>query len=132
VSSPPGMASHITTTTKGTEMHDTTPQYSAGSPLKRLIGACALASSLLFTGCVMDLNKLASDLQRPAVEFTHADQWRCEESVKIPDGAKVEDCSRCVNTSRGAETVAIAKVEQSVRSGGAVLLCPSRAWVADR
>jgi hypothetical protein len=98
----------------------------------RLLPLLPVVALLLLPGCVLDLNKLASDLKRPTVEFAHADQWRCEESVKIPDGAKVEECSRCVNASREVQAVSIAKVEQSVRVGGSVMLCSTRAWVSDR
>jgi hypothetical protein len=91
-----------------------------------------LAAILLLPGCMLDLNKLATDLKKPDVTFARSDQWRCEEEVKIPTGNSVETCSRCVNASREPQPVSIAKVEQSVRTGGSVMLCPTRAWVSDR
>jgi hypothetical protein len=102
------------------------------TPITRLFALSATTALLSLSACAVDLKKLASDLKRPAMDFTHADQWRCDEQVKTPDGAKVEECSRCVNTSRGTETISIAKVEQSVRPGGSVMLCPTHAWVSDR
>jgi hypothetical protein len=106
-------------------------EYPSLTHLRSLMSAVAL-SAIVLTGCMLDLNKLATDLKKLDVTFARSDQWRCEEEGKIPSGNSVETCSRCINASREPQPVSIAKVEQSVRTGGSVMLCPTRAWVSDR
>jgi hypothetical protein len=67
--------------------------------LTRLFALTATTALLSLSACAIDLNKLATDLQRPEVAFTHADAWRCDEQVKIPNGAKVDECSRSRSSS---------------------------------
>jgi hypothetical protein len=103
---------------------------SALNLLVTVLVICLLASIALFlTSCAVDLNQLSRNLKKPDVSFARADQWRCDEEIKIPNGAAVDTCSRCVNAGREPQPVTIANVEQTVKSGGSVMLCPTRAWV---
>jgi hypothetical protein len=89
-------------------------------PPKALVMLAML--TLPLAGCAIDVAKLAKDLQRPKVEFAQSFNWRCEESVKVPHGNTVEECSRCRNAATTPQTVTIAKVDASVKPVGSVLM----------
>jgi hypothetical protein len=80
---------------------------------------------VLSAGCAVDLSAIAREMKKPTVVFESAASWSCAESMKIPVGSTVEECSICRNRVSTPQRVTIKSVPTDVAAGGSVLVCPS-------
>jgi hypothetical protein len=81
---------------------------------------CTLALPL--AGCVLDVNRLASDLKKPKVVFSTPAAWRCDReksTVPTADG-RLEPCTLCTNIARTPQALSINKSEHTVPAQGRV------------
>ena len=100
----------------------------------RIVPSLALFVTLTvpLTGCVMDLNKIASDLRKPTVVFATPASWRCmQEKATLPTGnGTLEPCTVCVNITATPQAVTINKTEHRAEPNGTVALCETNAFVS--
>ena len=98
----------------------------ARDAIDRLLPLLPVAAVLLILpSCALDLSAVARELKRPTVVFESAESWSCAESMKIPVGSTVEECSICRNRVSMPQRVTIKSVPTDVAAGGSVLVCPS-------
>jgi hypothetical protein len=82
----------------------------------RLSFLVSALSLVLLTGCLLDLNRSASDRQQPSVVFATPAAWRCNrEKSTVPTAeGRLEPCTICQNIARTPQAVTINKTEQTV------------------
>jgi hypothetical protein len=91
---------------------------------------CTLALPL--AGCVLDVNRLASDLKKPKVVFSTPAAWRCDrEKSTVPTAeGRLEPCTICTNIARTPQALSINKTEHTVPAQGHVAMCETSAFVS--
>jgi hypothetical protein len=91
---------------------------------------CTLALPL--AGCVLDLNRSASGLQKPKVVFATPAAWRCDrEKSTVPTAeGRREPCTICTNIARTPQALSINKTEHTVPAQGDVAMCETSAFVS--
>jgi hypothetical protein len=110
---------------------DTRPK---GVPIKKILTAavCTAFLALPLAGCVLDVNRLASDLKKPKVVFPTPAAERCEReksTVPTADG-RLEPRTICTNIARTPQALTINKAEHSVPAQGHVAMCETSAFVS--
>lgn len=103
-----------------------------GVPPRRIILKAALICTLalLLAGGVLDVNRLASDRQKPKVTFALPAAWRCDrQQSALPTAeGRLEPCTVCQNMARTPQAVTINKTEQPVPPQGHVAMCHTSAF----
>lgn len=91
-----------------------------------------LTVPVLMAGCVMDINKFAADLRKPAVVFDMPGAWRCsQEKAVLPTAeGKLEPCVVCTNIGGTPQAVSINKALHTVEPQGTVATCETNAFVS--
>jgi hypothetical protein len=91
---------------------------------------CTLALPL--AGCVLDLNRSASDRQKPKVVLATPAAWRCDrEKSTVPTAeGRLEPCTICTNIARTPQALSINKTEHTVPAQGHVAMCETSAFVS--
>jgi hypothetical protein len=100
----------------------------------RIITTAAWICTLAFPlgGCVLDLNRSASDRQKPTVVFATPAAWRCDrEKSTVPTAeGRLEPCTICTNIARNSQGLSINKTEHTVPAQGHVAMCETSAFVS--
>jgi hypothetical protein len=80
----------------------------------------------------MDLNRFASDPQKPKVVFATPAAWRCnrEKSTVPTVEGRLEPCTICTNIARTSQALSINKTSHTVPVQGHVAMCEASAFVS--
>jgi hypothetical protein len=98
----------------------------------RLSFLVSALSLVLLTGCLLDMNRWASDRQTPKVVFSTPAAWRCDrEKSTVPTAeGRLEPCTICTKITRTPQAVSINKTEHTVPAQGHVAMCETSAFVS--
>jgi hypothetical protein len=88
-------------------------------------------SLVVFTGCVVDLNKTLQNLAKPSVAFETPTDWDCPDTtVRLPGRSGIQECSGCRNATKAVSVVTIKDRRLQVNPGEKVYLCPTSVVVS--